>query len=414
MGRTDAAAAVALLAAAAALCVFPWETAPALPAATSPWLTLCAVLATRRLSILALAALPLLIVSILRGRWFCRVLCPMGWLQRLAEWRRPIRGKLLKKCPPAGQWIMAAGLGGALFGMPLFLGWDPLVLWTAFFSAWRPSAPYFHEWRLAAGLPLLLLLAWLFPRLWCVRLCPLGAWMDVCHRVAVFAGKQRDGLRCRTVTASSSKSNVGAGASEVLPQMSGISRRGFVGLAGGFLAAGALRGWSAQRGAKCLRPPGAVAEDRFNGRCARCGNCMRACPSGIIRPGLLEGGLAGALTPVIEFQDDYCHETCAACAQVCPTGAIRRFPLARKPDYKIGTARVIHDKCLAWKHGEYCMVCDEFCPYKAVRVVKHGGVNFPEVDEALCRGCGACQCQCPADPGPAIVVERDGAETERN
>ncbi len=405
--------AVALAAALAVLRVFPWDTAPALPAAASPWAVLCAALAARRFSLLALAGLPLLALAAWRGRWFCRAVCPAGWFQRLAEWRRPVRGAWLRRCPPVGQWIMLAGLGGALAGVPLFLGWDPLVLFTAFFSAWRPTPPYFHEWRFAAGLLALLLLAWAVPRLWCARLCPLGAWMTFCGRAAAWFWLRWSGWRRRRAAAQGSPGENTAAGRNLPPagaaesfRAGGVSRRGFAGLAGGFLAAGVLRAWSGQRGATCLRPPGAAGEDRFNGMCARCGNCLRACPAGILRPALGEAGWAGVLTPVVDFQGDYCHETCAACAQACPTGAIQRFPPARKPDYKIGTARVIHDRCLAWQHGEYCMVCDEFCPYKAVRIVRHGGVNCPEVDTALCRGCGACQCQCPAEPGPAIVVER--------
>ncbi len=405
--------ATALLGALAVLRVFPGDWTPALPAAASPWVAVCAALAARGGGILAWAALPLLLLAAWRGRWFCRAVCPVGWLQRLSEWRRPARGAWLRRCPPVGQWIMLAGLGGALAGFPLLLAWDPLVLFTAFFSAWRPAPPYLHDWRLAAGLPALLLLAWMIPRLWCARLCPLGAWMTFCGRVWSWFALRLAGWRRRRCGAPESlehnaddeRNPPSSGAPEPL-RPAGISRRGFACLAAGLLAAGWVRARSGHCATACLRPPGAVGEGRFNGLCARCGNCLRACPAGIIRPALGAAGWTGVLTPVLDFSSDYCHETCAACAQVCPTGAIERFAPDRKPDYKIGTARVIRDLCLAWEHGEYCMVCDEFCPYKAVRIVRHGGVNCPEVDAALCRGCGACECQCPAEPGPAIVVER--------
>ena len=57
------------------------------------------------------------------------------------------------------------------------------------------------------------------------------------------------------------------------------------------------------------------------------------------------------------------------------------------------------------------MVCHEFCPYLAIRTVTHRGVNCPEVDPAMCRGCGACQANCPALPVKAIVV--GGREQKR-
>ena len=70
----------------------------------------------------------------------------------------------------------------------------------------------------------------------------------------------------------------------------------------------------------------------------------------------------------------------------------------------IGVAVVDPHRCIAWKNNEYCAVCDEYCPYKAVKLVKHGDVMCPVVETAKCRGCGACESACPAEP-IAIVVK---------
>ena len=154
-----------------------------------------------------------------------------------------------------------------------------------------------------------------------------------------------------------------------------------------FLAAGALRGWSAQRSAKALRRRARLRKT-VSMACVRAAKLYARLSIGHYPSGVIGRWIGWRFDTRDRISDDYCHETCAACAQVSHEGD-PALSTGAKPDYKIGTARVIHDKCLAWKHGEYCMVCDEFCPYKAVRVVKHGGVNCPEVDEALCRGCGA-------------------------
>ena len=131
---------------------------------------------------------------------------------------------------------------------------------------------------------------------------------------------------------------------------------------------------------------------------------MRACPEGIIIPDLGTGGPGSWLTPRLDFSQRYCNEWCRLCTGVCPTGAIGRLSLEAKRALPIGTARVNRHCCLAWNEAQYCMVCQEFCPYQAIRAVEHNGVNCPEVDEALCRGCGACQSHCPAEPVRAITV----------
>ena len=69
----------------------------------------------------------------------------------------------------------------------------------------------------------------------------------------------------------------------------------------------------------------------------------------------------------------------------------------------IGLAVIDRTKCIAWEKKEYCAVCDEYCPYKAVKLVERNGVNCPIVDADKCRGCGACESNCPAEP-LAIVV----------
>jgi len=151
-----------------------------------------------------------------------------------------------------------------------------------------------------------------------------------------------------------------------------------------------------------------VAEPVFWGLCSRCGSCMRACPESIIVPDWGIGGPGSMLTPRLDFSRRYCNEWCRVCTGVCPTGAIRRLSLEDKRALSIGMAQVDRTHCLAWKDSQYCMVCYEFCSYQAVRIVEHNGVNCPEVNEAQCRGCGACQSHCPAELPRAIVVRARG------
>ncbi|TFH41298.1 MAG: 4Fe-4S dicluster domain-containing protein, partial [Lysobacterales bacterium] len=155
-----------------------------------------------------------------------------------------------------------------------------------------------------------------------------------------------------------------------------------------------------------IRPPGAIPEEKFTGLCARCGNCVNACPEKIIHHDLGHSGITGLLTPVIRFDSKgYCKETCNTCCTVCPTGAIRNLSLEEKFHTTIGSAIIIKKSCLSWDHNEYCMVCQEYCPYQAIKAVPNkAGVLCPVVDIATCRGCGICEQVCAAEK-LAIIVQ---------
>jgi ferredoxin len=138
---------------------------------------------------------------------------------------------------------------------------------------------------------------------------------------------------------------------------------------------------------------------------------MRACPYKLIHPDLGESGLDGLFTPTLHLRsrnrdpeaEEYCFQDCVACTQVCPTGALRPLTVEEKHAQPIGLAVIDHQKCIAWAKHEYCAVCDEYCPYQAIKLVDQKGVNCPIVDADKCRGCGACEGGCAASP-IAIVV----------
>ncbi len=165
---------VAVAAAASARIVDRLAPAAAWPA-LSPLLSGCSALARRSASWLAAAGLPLLVLALLRGRWFCRRLCPTGilltGLGRLG--RRPTG--FLRRVPVLGPALCLAMIGGALAGLPLFLALDPLSLFSGFFSLWRAEHWRWTALLPGAGLILLGIASVIWPCLWCERLCPLGA-----------------------------------------------------------------------------------------------------------------------------------------------------------------------------------------------------------------------------------------------
>ena len=129
-----------------------------------------------------------------------------------------------------------------------------------------------------------------------------------------------------------------------------------------------------------VRPPGALAEKVFLSRCIKCGQCMRICPTNVIHPAGMQGGLEGLWTPVLNFRigSSGCQLNCIACGNLCPTAAIRPISIderlgrnryAEQGPIKIGTAFVDRGRCLPWAMDRPCIVCQENCPVspKAVR-----------------------------------------------
>ncbi len=156
-----------------------------------------------------------------------------------------------------------------------------------------------------------------------------------------------------------------------------------------------------------IRPPGAVSEARFLSLCIRCGTCMKACPTNTLQPLGISEGLAPFFSPRITPLRGPCEPDCNICGQVCPTGAIRSLSKAEKMWAKVGSARVIRDKCLAWELNRKCLICDEVCPYDAISFSRVEGIQMavPFVDEFKCTGCGFCEHFCPVRANPAIQVE---------
>ena len=371
-----------------------WRSWSVFLPALSPLLGLGGAIASGAFSLLTLAALPLLLLPLFKGRFFCWRLCPMGFVAETASRLNKRNAGLVRKVPYIGKGLALVIAAGAAAGYPVLIWTDPLCLFNGFFAAWHKPLAWISSVT-AIGFVLILLASLAMPNIWCHRLCPLGGLEEMLMRLA---NKLRP-ARGSAQTPSALAENVR------------IGRRVFLGFAvGGVagLAYGRLK-TAVARASAFIRPPGA-ADRNFNALCARCGNCMKACPYSLIVPDLGSSGVDGLFTPVLKLrsqntvQEQFCFQNCTACTQVCPTGAIRALTLADKQQTAIGIARIDKKKCIAWEKGESCVVCQEFCPYQAIIESDHKKVKCPTVDEGKCRGCGACESQCPAQP-IAIIVE---------
>jgi len=396
-----------------------------------PLVALSTILSTGKFYWSLHCALGTVVLTIIFGRYFCSWLCPFGSIHHFVGYlgnrnkkvADRIRLNRYRKAQCIKYLVLVFLLGMAAFpslASTLQTGLlDPIPLVTRSVNlvllpildrgtSLTSVDARFYElgWLTLAVFGAAVLLNLVIPRFYCRFICPLGAFLGVISRFAIWRiGKTKsECINCKLCEKSceggcepSSSIKIAECvlcfncrddckhdliAYQSFPSLAGevpadISRRGFVlSLASGVFAAPAIRlsarvssNWYSQ----VIRPPGALAEPEFLKRCIKCSQCMRVCPTNVIQPAGLEGGLEGLWTPVLNNRigSSGCQLNCVACGQVCPTSAIRPITLDEKKglgDFaeagpiKLGAAFVDRDRCLPWSMGRPCIVCQENCP----------------------------------------------------
>ena len=150
-----------------------------------------------------------------------------------------------------------------------------------------------------------------------------------------------------------------------------------------------------------LTPPGSKSVKDFYSRCTACQLCVSNCPNGVLRP---SSDLEHLMQPEMGFEKGFCRPECTACSELCPAGAIQPVSREEKTQYHVGTARVNLYTCIS-AQGEQCGNCSRKCPTGAIQMVDdEKGFKIPVVAEEICIGCGACEYLCPVRPISAITV----------
>ena len=392
-----------------------------------------------------------LVVTLLIGRFYCAVICPMGIFQDIFIWAH----KLLfgKKHPyryrKPQNWLRYTVL--AAFVLLMVLGLNGIAVLIAPYSAYARMVTGLHasglvQWIAIATLVVIGLLSFTMGRLWCNTLCPVGSLLSLVSRYRLIGiridadkcagcrkcekgckamcidvdGRAVDSSRC--VNCFNCLGECKAGAISFGPRKSresrnsresreiDPSRRKFVAgsvAVGAALAAeaqeqkmdgglAALTGKQVPNRKTPLKPAGAQSLKHFASHCTSCQLCVSQCPEKVLRPSTK---LESLLQPELNYSNGYCRTACTRCSEVCPTGAIRPLTKEEKTAVSVGIAVVLKDNCIG------CGTCARHCPSAAISMVD----GKPAVNEARCLGCGACEYYCPARPVTAIYVE--GRET---
>lgn len=408
-----------------------------------------------------------LLLTLLFGRIYCSIICPMGIFQDVVIWIRRKGEKLFKKKKThkfkyvsEHRWVRYAVL--VLSIVSIIASGQMLIALIAPYSAYgRMVQSIVATASGSVTLPLLLtglltliiicVCAWMWGREYCNTICPVGTLLSLVSRFSLMrpvideskcincgkCGRQCkagcidtknhkiDYSRCVDCfdcieTCQDNAISFRYAARKAAPAPSNDSvddgRRAFL-VTGAVLAASAavhaqdhMHGGFAEvidkkspNRSERLVPPGAGSVKNFYDHCTGCQLCVSACKNKVLRP---SSDLEHFMQPVMEYDKGYCRPECNACSQVCPAGAIKPVSVEQKLAVRIGVAHVNLDLCLPATGKDSCGNCAYHCPSGAIRMVRQSGsrMQIPTVSEDRCIGCGACENLCPSRPISAITV----------
>ena len=75
------------------------------------------------------------------------------------------------------------------------------------------------------------------------------------------------------------------------------------------------------------------------------------------------------MLPVMSYERGYCRPECTRCSEVCPAGAIKLVDKPEKSSIQIGHAVFVEKNCVAVTDGVECGNCERHCPAGAIEMV---------------------------------------------
>ena len=404
----------------------------------------------------------LIVLTLIFGRAYCSVICPLGIMQdgisHISSMRKGKKARF--RWSPEVKWLRYSIL--ALFIIALAAGLTSVSALLAPYSAFgriatslvRPALPT----AIIAGVTLLVvgILAWIGGRTYCNTVCPVGTVLSFISRFSLLR-PVIDADKCRNCRACEHKCKASCinidnheidysrcvdcfncldscrfgalkyrmawnrkacGASGTAQGNAG--RRAFI--SSSVIAATAIAlkaqekkvdgGYAAVTAKKApertnpIVPFGAVSLKHFHQHCTGCQLCVSQCPNDVLSPST---SLERLMQPEMSYENGWCRPECTKCSEVCPAGAILEITPEEKTAIHVGTASVDLDLCVVNRDNVNCGNCARHCPAGAIKMVMknpddENSLRIPTVLEDRCIGCGACEFLCPSRPYSAIHV----------
>lgn len=404
----------------------------------------------------ALVIVALCTITIIFGRVYCAVFCPLGIAQDVIDACVPRKLPVSLANPRALRYLIAVVTFALLFG-GYAIGFRLLEPYS-FFGAMLGGS---HELIMGGGAGAstnandLRVATWLLPiaalmmmviwkrRLFCVSLCPIGTVLGIMAKSAVYRinfegacvgcgrcayecpvdcmdvkSRHIDNERCvRCMNCISACPKEALSFSRNRHEKASVqgtesdsARRNFLirstVAAFGVVVAGCGTRYflspqvsAVEANTPPILPPGAMDMVQFSKCCTHCLLCVAACPTKIIRPATLRYGHV-----YVDLRKGQCQYDCVSCSRVCPTGAIQPLTLRQKQRLRIGVGSYHPRNCRVLHQEVECGLCAKACPTGAISLrFTVTGLAIPQLDDDKCIGCGACQAACPVTP-KAIMV----------
>ncbi len=358
----------------------------------------------------AVTLVVMLLLTLLFGRFYCSMLCPLGLIQEITALFRGEGNEEPRKNLPVKYFIAAITIGAMIGGSALLIRY--LEPYTYFGSAFTLSVIGI------IALIAIIVLTLFKNRYFCTNICPVGCLLGLLSKISLLkiyinedeclscgmcerncpAGcievdnakvDNETCVKCFKCLNQCPKNAIKYGIKPIKNTEFSPKRRelitfgaALIVLAGAIKAGIEIGKTAAEKIKNIILPPGADNAQRMFNKCLNCNLCINACPNKILTKANKD---FGAVHINYTKGEKHCKYDCIECSKVCPSGAIKKITIEEKQRTRIAMAVINPEKCN--KNG----MCINVCPVNAITKE----ANEPaKIDASKCIGCGKCKSVC--------------------